>query len=143
MFLGTYEPRLDDKGRIILPAKYRDQLQGGLVVTKGQEHCLYVFPMSTFEALLERLQQAPLTMKEARSYTRVFLSGATDQSLDKQGRISIPQSLREYAGLERDLSVIGSGDHAEIWDREAWEQYLHGNEESFADREAELIPGVF
>ncbi|MCI5825106.1 MAG: division/cell wall cluster transcriptional repressor MraZ [Arcanobacterium sp.] len=143
MFLGTYEPLLDAKGRLILPAKYRDQLSGGLVITKGQEHCLYVFPMSTFEGLLDRLQQAPITMKEARSYTRVFLSGATDQIPDKQGRITIPANLRQYADLTRDLSVIGSGDHAEIWDRKAWEEYLQGNEESFADREEELIPGVF
>ena len=142
MFLGTYEPLLDAKGRLILPAKYRDQLSGGLVITKGQEHCLYVFPMNAFEGILERLQQAPITVKEARSYTRVFLSGATDQIPDKQGRITIPVNLRQYAGLTRDLSVIGSGDHAEIWDRTAWEQYLQGNEESFADREEELIPGI-
>lgn len=143
MFLGTYEPLLDAKGRLILPAKYRDQLSSGLVITKGQEHCLYVFPMNAFERILERLQQAPITVKEARSYKRVFLSGAADQIPDKQGRITIPVNLRQYAGLTRDLSVIGSGEHAEIWDRMAWEQYLQGNEESFADREEELIPGVF
>ncbi|CRH86864.1 cell division protein MraZ [Chlamydia trachomatis] len=143
MFLGTYEPRLDEKGRLILPAKYRDQLSGGLVITKGQEHCLYVYPMGTFQDVMERLQQAPITMKEARSYTRVFLSGASDQIPDKQGRINIPVGLREYAALTRDVSVIGSGDHAEIWDRDAWERYLSGNEASFADREEELIPGVF
>lgn len=143
MFLGTYEPRLDEKGRLILPAKYRDQLSGGLVITKGQEHCLYIYPMDTFQVVMKRLLQAPATMKEARSYTRVFLSGASDQILDKQGRINIPAGLREYAALTRDVSVIGSGDHAEIWDRDAWERYLNGNEESFADREEELIPGVF
>ncbi|MCI6574213.1 MAG: division/cell wall cluster transcriptional repressor MraZ [Actinomycetaceae bacterium] len=142
MFLGTYEPLLDAKGRLILPAKYRDQLSSGLVITKGQEHCLYVFPMNAFERILERLQQAPITVKEARSYKRVFLSGAADQIPDKQGRITIPVNLRQYAGLTRDLSVIGSGEHAEIWDRMAWEQYLQGNEESFADREEELIPGI-
>lgn len=143
MFLGTYEPRLDEKGRLILPAKYRDQLSGGLVITKGQEHCLYIYPMDTFQVVMKRLLQAPATMKEARSYTRVFLSGASDQIPDKQGRINIPAGLREYAALTRDVSVIGSGDHAEIWDRDAWERYLNGNEESFADREEELIPGVF
>lgn len=143
MFLGTYEPRLDEKGRLILPAKYRDQLSGGLVITKGQEYCLYIYPMDTFQVVMKRLLQAPATMKEARSYTRVFLSGASDQIPDKQGRINIPAGLREYAALTRDVSVIGSGDHAEIWDRDAWERYLNGNEESFADREEELIPGVF
>ena len=109
MFLGTYEPRLDDKGRLILPAKYRDQLQGGLVMTRGQEHCLYVFPYTSFVEMQEQLQRAPLTSKEARSYLRVFLSGAVDEVPDKQGRITIPASLRSYAGLERELAVIGTG----------------------------------
>lgn len=143
MFLGTYEPKLDDKGRLILPAKYRDQLAGGLVITRGQEHCLYVFPMAEFESLLERLQQAPMTSKEARTYTRVFLSGANDQIPDKQGRITLPAPLREYAGLDRDLAVIGSGSHVEIWDSSAWNTFLSASEDAFADREDELIPGVF
>ncbi|WP_204399745.1 division/cell wall cluster transcriptional repressor MraZ [Arcanobacterium pluranimalium] len=143
MFLGTYEPRLDDKGRLILPAKFRDQLAGGLVITRGQEHCLYVFPMANFEQHLEKLQQAPITSKEARTYTRVFLSGANDQIPDKQGRINIPVNLREYASLNRELAVIGSGSHVEIWDLESWNSYLEGSESEFADREDELIPGVF
>lgn len=143
MFLGTYEPRLDDKGRMILPAKFRDQLQGGLVMTRGQEHCLYVFPMTEFEDILERLKQAPMTSKEARTYSRVFLSGANDQIPDKQGRINIPVALRTYAGLDRELAVIGSGSHVEIWDQAAWNDYLNNNESEFADREDELIPGVF
>ncbi|QRV02768.1 division/cell wall cluster transcriptional repressor MraZ [Arcanobacterium phocisimile] len=143
MFLGTYEPRLDDKGRLILPAKFRDQLANGLVVTRGQEHCLYVFPFAEFENILERLRQAPMTSKEARTYTRVFLSGANDQVPDKQGRITLPAALRGYAGLERDLAVIGSGDHVEIWDAQAWESFLATSEDEFADREEELIPGIF
>ncbi|NLW13709.1 MAG: division/cell wall cluster transcriptional repressor MraZ [Trueperella sp.] len=143
MFLGTYEPRLDDKGRLILPAKYRDQLQGGLVMTRGQEHCLYIFPMSEFENMLERLNQAPMTSKEARTYKRVFLSGANDQVPDKQGRVTIPVALREYASLEREVAVIGSGAHVEVWDLDEWNSFLDTNESEFADREDELIPGVF
>lgn len=143
MFLGTYEPRLDDKGRLILPAKYRDQLQGGLVMTRGQEHCLYIFPMSEFENMLERLNQAPMTSKEARTYKRVFLSGANDQIPDKQGRVTIPVALREYASLEREVAVIGSGAHVEVWDLDEWNSFLDTNESEFADREDELIPGVF
>lgn len=143
MFLGTYEPRLDVKGRLILPAKFRDQLASGLVITRGQEHCLYVYPMAEFEDVLARLQQAPLTSKEARSYTRIFLSGADDQIPDKQGRITIPAALRSYASLDRELSVIGSGSHLEIWDTAAWNAYLTDNESDFANREDELIPGVF
>ena len=143
MFLGTYEPRLDDKGRLILPAKFRSQLASGLVVTRGQEHCLYVFPLNTFTEILAKLQQAPFTSKEVRAYGRVFLPGASDQIPDKQGRINLPVNLREYAGLEKDLAVIGSGERVEIWDQQAWEAYLEGNEAEFADREEELIPGVF
>ncbi len=143
MFLGTYEPRLDDKGRLILPAKYREQLQGGLVMTRGQEHCLYVFPMAEFETMQEQLRQAPLASKEARSYLRVFLSGALDEVPDKQGRITIPANLRTYAGLDRDLSVIGTGNRIEIWDQTAWNQYLMDQESAFADREDEVIPGLF
>ncbi|MGO1591190.1 MAG: division/cell wall cluster transcriptional repressor MraZ [Ancrocorticia sp.] len=143
MFLGTYEPRLDDKGRLILPAKYRDQLQGGLVMTRGQEHCLYVFPYSEFETMQEQLRQAPLASKEARSYLRVFLSGAVDEIPDKQGRITIPANLRTYAGLQRELSVIGTGNRIEIWDQAAWTQYLDDQESAFADREDEVIPGLF
>ena len=143
MFLGTYEPRLDDKGRLILPAKYREQLQGGLVMTRGQEHCLYVFPMAEFETMQEQLRQAPLASKEARSYLRVFLSGALDEVPDKQGRITIPANLRAYAGLDRDLSVIGTGNRIEIWDQTAWNQYLMDQESAFADREDEVIPGIF
>lgn len=143
MFLGTYEPKLDDKGRIILPAKFRDQLAGGLVITRGQERCLYVFPNKTFESVLAKLQQAPMTSKEARAYTRVFLSGANDQIPDKQGRVTIPPLLRSYADLRKDLVIIGTGERVEIWDQEAWNAYLGANEDEFADREDELIPGVF
>ncbi|MGO1637373.1 division/cell wall cluster transcriptional repressor MraZ [Ancrocorticia populi] len=143
MFLGTYEPRLDDKGRIILPAKYREQLQGGLVMTRGQEHCLYVFPLAEFETMQQQLRQAPLASKEARSYLRVFLSGAVDEVPDKQGRITIPANLRTYAGLQRELSVIGTGNRIEIWDQTAWSQYLTEQESAFADREDEVIPGLF
>ena len=143
MFLGTYEPKLDDKGRLILPAKYREQLQGGLVMTRGQEHCLYVFPVAEFQAMHEQLRQAPLTSKEARSYLRVFLSGAVDDVPDKQGRVSIPSSLREWAGLQRDLAVFGTGNRIEIWDNATWGTYLDDQESAFADRETEVIPGLF
>ena len=90
MFLGTHNPRLDDKGRLFLPAKFRDRLADGLVVTRGQERCLYVFPMDEFVRLAGQMQQAPTTSKAARDYMRVFLSGASDEVPDKQGRVTIP-----------------------------------------------------
>ncbi|MDO4888325.1 MAG: division/cell wall cluster transcriptional repressor MraZ [Actinomycetaceae bacterium] len=143
MFLGTYEPKLDDKGRFILPAKFRDQLQRGMVITRGQEHCLFVFTMEEFEEFQEKLHQAPLTSKEARDYQRVLFSGAVDQVPDKQGRISLPANLRAYAGLERDLAVFGSGSRVEIWDLKTWNEYLDNQEAAFASREDEVIPGLF
>lgn len=143
MFLGTYEPRLDDKGRLILPAKFRDQFAGGLVLTRGQEHCLFAFPMREFERMYEQLRQAPTTSKKAREYLRVFLSGAVDEQPDKQGRITLPATLRQYAGLDRELAVIGAGSRIEIWDAAAWQEYLTASEESFAETAEEVIPGLF
>ena len=143
MFLGTFEVKLDAKGRLILPAKYRDQLQGGLVITRGQEHCLYVFPLSEFERMHEQMRQAPLTSKDARAYQRVFLSGAVDDIPDKQGRILIPAILRRFAELKREIVVIGAGARLEIWDTEAWESFLANEETAFAEREDEVIPGLF
>ncbi|MQA28127.1 MAG: division/cell wall cluster transcriptional repressor MraZ [Micromonosporaceae bacterium] len=141
MFLGTHTPRLDDKGRLILPAKFRDELAGGLVVTKGQERCLYVFPMAEFRRIADQLQAAPVTHKAARAYSRVFFASAFDQLPDRQGRITIPPPLRQYAGLDRELVVIGASNRVEIWDQQAWESYLSESEESFADIEEGVLPG--
>jgi MraZ protein len=143
VFLGTHTPRLDDKGRLILPAKFRDQLADGLVVTRGQERCLYVFPAAEFERLHDQLRQAPVTSKQARDYLRVFLSGAADEVPDKQGRVTIPPALRQYAGLERDLAVIGAGSRIEIWAATAWETYLAEQEQAFAETAEEVVPGLF
>ncbi|WP_108252324.1 division/cell wall cluster transcriptional repressor MraZ [Planctomonas deserti] len=143
MFLGTYAPKLDEKGRIILPAKFRDELEGGVVLTRGQDRCIYVFSTREFEELHERMRQAPVTSKQARDYMRVFLSGAHAETPDKQHRVTIPAALRTYAGLGRDLAVIGAGSRAEIWDAEAWDEYLAANESAFADTAEEVIPGLF
>lgn len=143
MFLGTFSPRLDEKGRLILPAKFRDELAHGLVVTRGQERCLYLFSRSEFEAMHERIRNAPITSKMSRDYLRVFLSGAHDELPDKQYRITLPAALREYAGLERDLVVIGAGSRAEIWNATAWQEYLAAQEKTFSEIEEEVIPGMF
>lgn len=142
MFLGTYTPRLDDKGRLILPAKFRDRLANGLVVTRGQERCLYVFPIDEFTRVAEQLRSAPVTSKAVRDYLRVFLSGASDEIPDKQGRLTIPAGLRTYAGLERECTVIGAGSRLEVWDTAAWETYLESTEQAFAEQAEEVIPGL-
>jgi MraZ protein len=143
MFLGTHEPKLDEKGRLILPAKFREELSSGLVITKGQERCLYVFPQSEFVTITETLRQAPVTQKAARDYSRVMFAGAHDEIPDRQGRVTIPQSLREYANLEKACVVIGANTRVEIWDSKAWNEYLADREKNFADVSEEVFPGLF
>lgn len=143
MLLGTHTPKLDDKGRLILPAKFRDELADGVVITRGQERCLYVFSKREFASVHEKIRQAPVTSEEARKYLRVFLSGATDETPDKQGRVLLPQLLREYAALDKELTIIGVGARAEIWDSSSWQKYLASNEEKFATQAEEVIPGLF
>ncbi|MBO1902015.1 division/cell wall cluster transcriptional repressor MraZ [Leucobacter weissii] len=143
MFLGTYTPKLDEKGRFILPAKFREELAEGLVVTRGQERCLYVFSETEFTRMHERIREAPITSKQGRDYLRVFLSGAHAETPDKQGRFTVPPALRDYAGLDRELAVIGAGSRAEIWDAGAWQTYLDEQETAFSEIEEEVIPGMF
>lgn len=142
MFLGTHTPRLDDKGRIFLPAKFRDRLSTGLVMTRGQERCLYVFAMGEFERIATSMQSTPTTNRAVRDYQRVFLSGASDEIPDKQGRVTVPATLREYAGLSHDCTVIGAGSRLEIWDSVAWTAYLEQTEQAFADQSQEVVPGI-
>ena len=143
MLLGTHTPRLDDKGRVILPAKFRDDLGPGVVITRGQDRCLYVFAADEFERIHERIRETPLTNKQARDFLRMFLSGASAEKPDSQNRITIPPALRAYASLDRDLVVTGVGAHAEILNADAWNAYAEGNEETYAELEQEVIPGLF
>jgi MraZ protein len=143
MFLGTYAPKLDEKGRIILPAKFWDELSAGVVVTRGQERCLYLYSAREFEGVLEKVSQGPVTNKETRDYQRALLSGANQETPDKQHRVTLPAILREYAGLDRELTVIGAGNRAEIWDTQAWNTYYADAETAYANRTEEVIPGLF
>ncbi len=142
MFLGTYAPRLDDKSRLVLPAKFRDQLTDGVVLTKGHERCLCVWPLTEFRSVTEQLRQAPVTSRAARDYMRVLFAGASDEVPDKQGRITVPPALRDYAGLTRDCAVIGANNRVEIWDAAAWAGYLAGQEETFSALSQEVLPGI-
>jgi MraZ protein len=143
MFLGTHTPKLDDKGRVILPAKFWDELSNGLVITRGQERCLYVFTEREFENVHDKIRQAPVTNKVARDFLRVFLSGASQERPDNQHRVTIPATLRSYANLGRDLTIIGAGTRAEIWDTETWNAYYESTEAAFSDTDEEVIPGLF
>ncbi len=142
MFLGTHHPRLDDKGRLFLPARFRDELAEGLVITKGQERCLYVFPLGEWDRITEGLRAAPVTGKSIRDFSRVLFASASREQPDRQGRVTVPQSLREYAGLTRDCVVIGANTRVEVWDTAAWEAYLSGAEPAYAELADEVMPGV-
>jgi MraZ protein len=143
VFLGTHTPRLDDKGRLALPARFRPELEGGLVLCKGQDHCLYVFSVTEFDRFTEALRQAPITDVKVRNYGRHLFAGASHEAPDSQGRITIPPHLRDYAGLSKDCAVIGANTRLEIWDNEAWQQYLAGTEQDYADVAEEVLPGLF
>jgi MraZ protein len=143
VFIGTYSPKLDEKGRVILPAKFREELSAGLVITRGQERSLFVYSQREFESMHDKLRQAPLSNKQSRDFLRMLLSGASQESLDSQNRVTVPLNLREYAGLERDLTVIGMGSRVEIWDSEAWNTYYSNTESDFSDTAEEVIPGLF
>jgi MraZ protein len=142
VFLGTHTPRLDEKGRLILPAKYRDELAEGVVITKGQERCLYVWPLAEFTRVTTAMRDAQMSGKTLRDHSRVLFASASDEVPDKQGRITVPPGLRQYAGLDRDCVVIGANTRMEIWDAAAWETYLETQEESFSDASEEVLPGI-
>lgn len=142
MFLGTHTPRLDEKGRLILPAKFRDRLADGLVVTRGHERCLFVYPPDEFLRIAEKMQTLPTTSREARAFTRAFLSGASDEVPDKQGRFTIPGHLRSYAGLGRECTVIGVGSRVEVWDTTTWTGYYSEIEPAYVEQAEEVMPGV-
>ena len=133
LFMGTYTPKLDDKGRLFLPAKFRDRLAEGLVVTQGQDKCLVVWPTDVFDAEAERVASRPMTSRAARRYQRILFAGGDESAPDKQGRVGIPSHLREYAGLERDVVVIGVRDRLEIWNPTSWAEFQAEAEEEFAD----------
>lgn len=141
VFLGTHTPRLDDKGRLALPARFRTELEGGLVITKGQERCLFVFPMPEFTRITTLLREAPVTQRSVRDYSRVFFASASHEIPDSQGRITVPAPLRDYAGLSKDCVVIGANSRVEVWDSSAWQSYLDNTEQSFAEAE-EVLPGL-
>ena len=142
MFLGTHTPKLDDKSRLTLPAKFRDALAGGLMITKGQDHCLYVFPRTEFEQLARKVAEAPLTNETVRAYQRYLFAGTDEQRPDGQGRIAIAPELRRYAGLSKDCVVIGAMTRLEIWDARAWQNYLDQHEDSYARAGQEVAAGL-
>ncbi|MBE5963767.1 MAG: division/cell wall cluster transcriptional repressor MraZ [Lachnospira sp.] len=120
MFMGEYNHTVDTKGRVIVPAKLREGLGEEFVITKGLDGCLFGYPEAEWKNFEEKLKGLPLTNKDARQFTRFFLAGAASVEIDKQGRILIPQVLREFAGLEKDVVLVGVASRIELWSKEKW-----------------------
>lgn len=121
MFMGEYNHTIDAKGRVIVPSKFRETLGDEFVVTKGLDGCLFVYDNNEWAAFEEKLKSLPITNKDARQFVRFFLAGAASVEVDKQGRILLPGSLREFAELIKDVVLIGVGSRIEIWSKERWE----------------------
>ncbi|WP_375179195.1 division/cell wall cluster transcriptional repressor MraZ [Enterococcus rotai] len=131
MFMGEFQHNIDAKGRLIVPAKFRDQLGEKFVVTRGMDGCLFGYPMSEWEQLEEKLKEMPLAKKDARTFVRFFYSAATECEIDKQGRINIPVALRTHGSLEKACVIIGVSNRIEIWDEARWQEFSTEAEENF------------
>ena len=138
MLLGEFRHNLDDKGRIALPAKFREKLQSGAIITRGLDHCLFVFGVNEWDGLVQKLVALPLAQSDSRAFARLMLAGASDVKYDAQGRILIPDSLREYAHLKKQVVVTGMYTRVELWDEEEWDKYK-AKTESAADEIAEKL----
>ena len=136
MLIGEYEHSLDAKGRLIMPAKLREDLGEKFIITKGLDGCLFGFSQTEWTNFEEKLKTLPLTNKNARDFVRFFLSGATECEIDKQGRFLIASNLREYAGMEKEIAIIGVGTRIEIWNKDKWKTY-NSEENISADEIAE------
>jgi MraZ protein len=137
--LGNFSPRIDKGSRLILPAKFRNQLKQGVVITPGQERCLYIFPISEFQTIYEKIKSTPLESKQARDFIRSFTDGAEDQIPDKQGRITIPARLKEFASLDNEVVVKGAITRLEIWNPQKLDKYRKLTEDVFANISEEVL----
>ena len=139
MFIGEFHHNIDEKGRIAIPARYREQLGKNFVITRGIEHCIYVYPTSTFDTIVSKLSSLPFTKKDARAFTRFFMSGATAIELDKQGRANIPGPLFDYANLSKNCVIIGTGDRLEIWNEDDFNLFMSSATNEMSD----IAEGLF
>ncbi len=133
MFIGEYHHTIDDKGRIIIPAKFREDLGDSFIITRGIENCLFVYSNANWDEICNKLNSLPFTKKDARVFNRFFMSGATNVELDKQGRVNVMSPLINYAGLKKDCVIVGTGDRLEIWAQEAWDDFFNSTKDSMSD----------
>lgn len=141
MFIGEYQHNIDEKGRMSLPVKFRAKLASGCVVTRGIDKCLWVYPVDEWEKLAEKVSSLPITQKDSRNFSRLILSGAVDLSIDKLGRVNLPGYLKEYAGVNKKVTIIGMYNRIEIWPEESWSKFkkeMEDNSEQIAENLSEL-----
>jgi MraZ protein len=139
MFMGEYQHSIDEKGRMIIPAKFRDALGTRFVVTRGLDQCLFVYPETEWKNIEQKLKSLPFTRSDARAFTRFFFSGATESELDKQGRVNLPNTLIQHAQLNKECVVIGVSNRVEIWSKEMWEGYFSESADSFNEIAEKIV----
>lgn len=139
MFMGEYYHTIDSKGRLIVPAKLRDSLGDGFIITKGLDQCLFAYPHEEWSNIEQKMRNLPFTQKDARAFMRFFFSGAVDCEIDKQGRILIPPTLREYAALEKETVIIGVSTRVEIWSKAKWEEYSSNAQISYEEIAEKMV----
>lgn len=142
MFMGEYNYTIDDKGRITIPSKFREELGTDFIVTRGLDKCLFVYPKAEWDRVISKYKELPNT-KDARAFMRFFLSGATQTDYDKQGRINITSPLKSYANLNKECVIIGVNERIEIWDKESWNNFINDNEENLSDIAEKLFTVEF
>ena len=133
MFIGEYHHTIDEKGRIIIPSKFRESLGKEFIITRGIENCLFIYSLQNWAEITNKLSSLPFTKKDARTFNRFFMSGATNVELDKQGRVNISKPLIDYASLIKDCVVIGTGDRLEIWSEESWNSFFDSTKDNMSD----------
>jgi MraZ protein len=139
MFLGEYQHSLDPKNRFTVPSKFREGLGESFVATKGLDNCIFLYPLSEWQTIEEKMRALPFTQSDVRAFARFFLSGACECEMDKQGRILVPQKLREYAQIDKEAVIIGVGSRVEVWSSENWERYSSKAEESYETVAEKLV----
>ncbi len=139
MFMGEHQHSIDGKGRVIIPARFREELGDKFIVTRGLDNCLFVYPQEEWDKLEKKLKGLSFTKADARAFTRFLFSGAVECETDKQGRALIPQSLREHANLDKEVIVIGVSTRVEIWSRDVWEKYKEEANLSFEEISEKIV----
>ena len=139
MFMGEFQHTVDSKGRLAIPSKFREELGENFIITRGLDGCIFVYPMNEWSNMEGKLKSLPLTKADARAFVRFFFSGATECEVDKQGRILLPQNLRDHAGIDKEAVIIGVSTRVEVWAKEKWQDYSNEAGESFEDIAEKIV----